>query len=162
MYFRAHSILRFTIQKSLLMHKTTDRQLLKIRCVARIYDIYHRSVETSIELKKRKKISSIYLPVTSTETTTTEETTEEMQPVNFEDDDSHHNWIANWTPNCKYWSFLCFVLSTSNIYNNFPVITSLYSNSGVATISIKKLYFSIVTLTLILPHILLKRWSRFE
>lgn len=97
LFCRSHSVLRFTIQKSLFIHKSGDKRVLKIRCAAKIYDIYHRGVDATIQFEKKRK-TSFYLPVTSTEATVMEENTEETQILV---DDYHSNWIEDFTDKCN-------------------------------------------------------------
>lgn len=88
------------------MHKTVDRRrLLKIRCVARIYDMYHRSVEATVQLEKTKKTSSVFLPATSTETTITEENTQEAETIIVAHE---NNWFQDWTEKCTNKFFILY------------------------------------------------------
>ncbi|XP_063904662.1 uncharacterized protein LOC135123728 [Zophobas morio] len=48
-YFTAHSVLRMKITK-----QSFERHRLKIRCVARMYDIYYKSYEKSVESERRR------------------------------------------------------------------------------------------------------------
>lgn len=89
------------------MHKSGNKRFLQIRCVAKIYDMYHRSVEASVQREKKLKTTSGFLPVTSTEITLTEEDDEEPQTIVI---DYQSNWFEDMTNNCNKYRKLPFSL----------------------------------------------------